>query len=54
MCFQVLSVSPHAGFLESDRLSTTQVEKTGVTNRIQIFLTWKKTEQNKTKWYVTE
>lgn len=38
---QVLSVSPHAGFLESDWLSATQVEKAGVTDSIQIFLTWK-------------
>lgn len=38
----VLSFSPYAGFLESDRLSTTQVENTGITNRIQIFLTWKR------------
>lgn len=38
----MLWASPHAGFLESDRLSTTQVEKTGISNRIQIFLSWKR------------
>lgn len=36
------SVSPHAGFLQSDGLSAAQVEKAGVTNHIQIFLTWQK------------
>lgn len=38
----MLWASPHAGFLESDWLSTTQVEKTGISNRIQIFLSWKR------------
>lgn len=42
--------SPHAGFLESDWLSTTQVEKTGISNRIQIFLSWKRKKKTVCHW----